>query len=325
MQKPERTLVILGTGGTIAGTARDAGSTTAYTAGQIGVDRLLAGVPGLDALAAEVALQARQVAQIDSKDMDIATWQALAGEAAACLARDEVAGIVVTHGTDTLEETAWLLHRVLAPRKPLVLTAAMRPASAASADGPGNLLDALRVASNPDARGVGVVLAGALWHPQGLRKLHTMRTDAFVGNDAGPIARLDGGVLRRYRDFAFGDALGITRIARPAADWPRVEIVTNHAAADGRIVDLLVADGVAGIVVAATGHGTVAAPLQAALGRARDAGVEVRLASRCGLGPVLPDAGPGACGDLAPPQARVELLLELLGRTAVGRFRPPSA
>src|SRR6185436_13132267 len=105
----------------------------------------------------------------DSKDMDFATWRALAVRVAGHLARREVAGVVVTHGTDTLEETAYFLQRVLAPAKPIVLTAAMRPASALSPDGPANLLDAVAIAGTPGARGAVVVFGGAAWHPVGLR------------------------------------------------------------------------------------------------------------------------------------------------------------
>ncbi len=316
MQSNAPFIVVLGTGGTIAGISTEPGSTTAYSAGQIGVELLVQAVPGLREVvsAAGVALQFEQVAQIDSKNMDAFVWQALAARAAHHLGRGDVRGVLVTHGTDTLEETAYLLHRLLGPRKPLVLTAAMRPASVASADGPVNMLDALRVAAMGHADGVTVVMAGAVWHPVGLRKLHTMRLDAFTAGDAGPIGRLDGGVWRAFRQPPPAVPLGIGRIGRPAVHWPWVEIVLNHAGADGRLVDALVAAGVEGLVVAGTGIGTRSDRLDCALARAVDAGVEVRLASRCALGPVPDDAGPGAMGDLGAPQARVELLLELLGR-----------
>ncbi len=312
MQSPMPLVVILATGGTIAGTAAAATDTTGYRAGTLGADALIAAVPAL----AERRLEAESVAAIDSKDMDIATWQRLAERVAHHLARPEVAGIVITHGTDTLEETAYFLHRVLAPAKPVMLTAAMRPASALSPDGPANLFDAVTVAGTPGACGVGVVLAGAVHGAIGLRKAHTLRTDAFADSDRGPIARLEGGALRMFRDWPRGEALGLARIAAPAQDWPRVEIVLNHAGADGRIVDALVDAGVAGIVVAGTGHGSIGLGLEAALARARHAGVRVARASRCAFGPVLPQ-GAGdleAAGELSAVQARIELQLECLVR-----------
>jgi L-asparaginase len=311
MQSPAPLVVVLATGGTIAGTASASTDTTGYRAGALGVDALIAGVPAL----AQHRLESESVAAIDSKDMDAATWQRLAQRAAHHLARPEVAGVVVTHGTDTLEESAWFLQRVLAPAKPLVLTAAMRPASALSADGPANLFDAVVLAGTPGVRGVSVVVAGAAWAATGLRKIHTLQTAAFAGSDCGPLARLEGGVLRAFRDWPQGEPLGLARIAAAPAQWPRVEIVLNHAGADGRLVDALVADGVPGLVVAGTGHGTVSARLEAALARARDAGVRVRRASRCAFGPVLPQ-GPDdteAAGELSAVQARVELQLALLG------------
>lgn len=310
MQSPKPLVVILATGGTIAGTASTATDTTGYRAGALGVDALIAGVPAL----ADHRLESESVAAIDSKDMDVATWQRLADRVAHHLARPGVAGIVVTHGTDTLEETAYFLHRVLAPAKPVVLTAAMRPASSLSADGPANLLDAVTLAESTGARGVSVVFAGAAWGAVGLRKIHTLQTPAFAGSDCGPIARLEGGVIRTFRPWPDGQGLGLARIAAAPDTWPRVEIVMNHAGADGRLVDAAVESGASGLVVAGTGFGTVSARLEAALARAREGGVRVARASRCAFGPVLPHGkGDGeAAGELSAVQARVELQLALL-------------
>ena len=310
MQSPMPLVVILATGGTIAGTAAASTDTTGYRAGALGIEALIGAVPAL----ADHRLEAESVAAIDSKDMDIATWQHLAARVAHHVARPEVAGVVITHGTDTLEETAYFLHRVLAPAKPVLLTAAMRPASALSPDGPANLLDAVTVAESGDARGVCVVFAGAAWAAVGLRKIHTLQTGAFAGSDCGPVARLEGSAIRVFRDWPRGEALGLARIAAAADAWPRVEIVLNHAGADGAMVDAAVAAGARGLVVAGTGHGTIGTRLDAALARARHAGVRVMRASRCVFGPVLPrDADDvEAVGELSAVQARVELQLALL-------------
>ncbi|HEY9237773.1 MAG TPA: asparaginase, partial [Burkholderiaceae bacterium] len=130
MQNPSSVVVVLGTGGTIAGTASDASDHIGYVAAQRGVGELLQAVPALTGAGAGAAIESEQVAQLDSKDMTHAVWRELAQRCAHHLARPEVAGIVVTHGTDTLEETAWFLQRTLAPQRPIVLTAAMRPATA---------------------------------------------------------------------------------------------------------------------------------------------------------------------------------------------------
>ena len=220
MQTPADLIVILGTGGTIAGTARSASDGVGYTAAQLRVEDLLTAVPAL----AGRRLEAHQVAQLDSKDMDFATWQRLAATVQQHLARPEVAGIVVTHGTDTLEETAYLLHRVLAPTKPVVLTAAMRPATALAPDGPQNLSDAVRVAATPGAAGVVLAFAGRVHDAVQVRKTHSYRVDTFESVDGALVARVEEGVVRRVGCWPAGEALGLDRIAAAADRWPRVDI-----------------------------------------------------------------------------------------------------
>jgi L-asparaginase len=301
-------VVILGTGGTIAGTAARPDDGVGYSAAQIGIAHLVAAVPALRAS----DFECEQVAQLDSKDMDVATWQRLTARAAHHLARDDVAGVVVTHGTDTLEETAYLLHRVLAGDKPLVLTAAMRPATSIAADGPANLLDAVTAARDAHARGVLVVTAGRVWAGAEVRKVHSYRVDAFAAGDAGPLALVEEGALRWLRAVPPHEVVGLARIARDAAHWPRVEIVTSHAGADGALVDALVAKRVDGIVAAGTGNGTLHRDLEAALLRAQAAGVQVLRCTRCAAGPVIGQTPLRSAGTLSAPQARVELLLQLL-------------
>lgn len=310
MQSRSPLLVVLGMGGTIAGRAGHAADHVGYRAGELSVHDLLGGQQsplGLE-------LQAEQVAQIDSKDIGAADWQALARRAAHHLARPEVRAVVVTHGTDTLEETAWLLQRVLAPAKPLVLTAAMRPATSLQADGPQNLADALLVAAEPDAAGVLVVVAGRVHGAADMRKQHSWRLDAFDSGDAGPLGAIEQGRLRRFRPWPVGTALGVATIDRAAAGWPWVEIVTSHGGARGAGVDAWVNAGVHGLVVAGTGNGTVHAELAAALDRALARGVAVRVVTRCAAGPVITSGEPRwpVYPTLGAAQARVELVLELL-------------
>jgi L-asparaginase len=310
MQNIAQTIVILGTGGTIAGTAKDAADNVGYTAAQIGVAQLLAAAPAL----AGQALEAEQVSQIDSKDMGVAVWRALALRVAYHLARPEVAGVVITHGTDTLEETAYFLQRVLAPARPVVLTAAMRPATALLADGPQNLLDAMGVARSAGASGVLAVLAGEVHSGLEVRKRHTYRLAAFGSGDAGPIAHVEEGRLRQHRPWPQSDAVGVDRLPEDTARWPRVEIVTSHAGAGAGIVAALRQTGVHGIVVAGTGNGSVHHELEAALLEAQSAGVCVVRSSRCLEGAVISSAGQAlpSAGALTPVQARVEMILALL-------------
>ncbi|MFN3812063.1 MAG: asparaginase [Roseateles asaccharophilus] len=307
-----RRVVILGTGGTIAGRASQASDNVGYTAAQLGVDQLVAAIPAL----AGQALEAEQVAQLDSKDMDFATWQRLAQRLAEHLARPEVAGVVVTHGTDTLEETAYFLQQVLAPSKPVVLTAAMRPATALQTDGPQNLLDAVALAREPGARGVLTVFAGAIHGAEQVRKVHSYKVEAFASAEGGQLGVVEEGRVRCFGAWPQGQALGLASIVRPAAEWPRVMLLWNHVGADGALVRTLLSHPTQrphGLVVAGTGNGTLAKDLEAALREAQASGVRVLRSTRCDAGPVmdLPGALPSA-GALSPVKARIRLLLDLL-------------
>src|SRR5262245_27941250 len=306
-------IVILGTGGTIAGVAPPGASDLAYEAAQIGVEALLQAVPELQGQ----SLEAEQVAQLDSKDMTHGVWQLLARRVSHHLARAEVSGIVVTHGTDTMEETAYLLQRVLAPAKPVVLTGAMRPASSRQADGPDNLLQAVTVARESGAHGVLVVLAGTVHGAHDVRKTHPHKLDAFGSGDVGPLARFDEGRLHRLRAWPAGEALGVGLLDADVRTWPVVEIVTSHAGSTGALIDALARSGAKGIVVAATGNGTVHESIEQALHDAAWSGIRVLRATRCGEGAILEaDGGPGewpAAGALTPAKARVELMLRLMG------------
>ena len=310
MQNNPSTVVILGTGGTIAGTAAQPADNVGYSAAQIGVAQLVAAVPAL----ARVQIEAEQVAQVDSKDMGFALWIHLAQRVVHHLARPEVKGLVITHGTDTLEETAYFLQRVLAPRKPVVLAAAMRPATALQADGPQNLLDAVRVAQLAGAQGVVAVLAGQVHSAMDVRKQHPYRLDAFSSGDAGALGQMEEDVLRQHRPWPQGEALGLARLPADAALWPRVEVVMSYAGATGALVQALRQDGVQGIVVAATGNGSVHQALEAALLDAQAAGVRILRSTRCGGGAVIASAGDAlaGAGALTPVQARIELMLQLL-------------
>lgn len=302
---------MLGTGGTIAGASATPGDHIGYRAGQIGAEALVGAIPELSG----TPLDVEQVAQLDSKDMGFADWGVFASRIAHHLARAEVAGIVVTHGTDTLEETAYFLQRVLAPARPVVLTAAMRPATALVADGPQNLLDAVRVARVAGARGVVAVLAGRVHAAGDLRKTHPYRLDAFSSGDAEPLAHIEEGSLRRHRDWPSGPAFGLDRLPLQAADWPWVEIVTSHAGADARGVRALCDAGVDGIVAAGTGNGTLHHVLEAALLDAQAAGITVWRSSRCLNGVVIDPPGGAvlrSVGGLTPVQARIEMMLSLL-------------
>lgn len=275
------TILVLGTGGTIAGLGGHA-----YVAAQLPIEAL---VP-----ASGHRLITEQLAQIDSKDMNFVVWEQLYARLCVVMADDHIDAVVMTHGTDTLEETAYFLHRALLCTKPVILTGAMRPADSTDSDGPRNMADAVNL-SPQLAAGVWVVCAGQVLPAVGVQKNHPQNLDAFG--------------LRVLTANAHPPAVGLHL---PFKRWPRVEIVLNYAGATGDVVEALVSQKVDGIVVAGTGNGTVSASLQAALDKACKAGVAVRLTTRCAAGSVqLSGDQPFQVSPLSPVQARVELLLQL--------------
>jgi L-asparaginase len=280
-----------------------------------------------------------QVSQIDSKDMNFAVWQRLLARCQHWLAQESVVGIVITHGTDTLEETAFFLHCALETARPVVLTCAMRPATALAPDGPQNLMDALAVASSDKISGVVVVCAGVIHSAVDVQKVHNYRLDAFSSGDAGVLGYVKEGKLDIYRKYEINSRLAGVFVASAATnniaklaslpldlphdllhDLPRVEIVLNHSGATGAIVEALLAqrqtatsNKLAGIVVAATGNGTISKELEIALQTAETSGVTVWRSTRCAFGSLVgkADAPFGDSGGLTPVKARVALMLKL--------------
>lgn len=307
-------VALLATGGTIAGVAPSAGQSTAYESARLSVDRLLDAIP----LARDLAtIEAQQIARIDSKDADPAFWQTL-GQACQQALDEGAQAVVVTHGTDTLEESAAYLHWTLKTERPVILTAAMRPASAISADGPGNLLDSLRLAVHPQAMGLGVLacLNQTVWSARGLSKVNAQRPDAFAAPGAGALGSVQDGVFNRVLQPARAHTTQTRYTVRtPLA---QVHVLCAYAGASPRLVQALLEEGTQGIIWAGTGNGSMSAAMQQALHAAAQAGVAVVRASRTGSGHVMhggdcPDEALGfnTAGSLSPWQARVLLALEL--------------
>lgn len=320
-------IVFLGTGGTIAGTASQAGDNVGYTAAQVGVGQLLQDIPSLQQALGDHVFRSEQVAQVDSKDMGWAQWQALVLRIQHYLARPAVRAIVVTHGTDTLEETAFFLSLVLPQEllaeKTVVLACAMRPASSLAPDGPQNVLDAVAVALATQAHGVLAVCAGTVHSARDVQKVHPYRLNAFDSGDAGPLAYVEEG---RVRWLHACPAMEVPVQDFPVASlskdaWPRVEIVTSYAGASGATVRALCAvptgsaQAVRGIVVAGTGNGTIHQDLEVALREAQAQGVHVVRSTRCAYGGVVVGDLIGDFPDsqgLSPVKARIALMLELM-------------
>jgi L-asparaginase len=314
----KRRLLILGTGGTIAGRSAVAGDNVGYRAGEVSVKDLLTPLQAHLSLWDGWTVEAVQVAQLDSKDMDERTWMVLARAVHAAVTDPTVGAVVITHGTDTLEETAYFLSRVVAADKPVVMTCAMRPASAVCPDGPQNLLDALAVAVSDEAQGVWVVAAGRIHAPDRVTKVHPYQVDAFSSGEAGVAGwveeaqvRWTGGQHRLSRT-----CVPLAKLAEP---WPRVEVVFSHGGVSASMLACLVdaesteaAEAVQGLVVAGTGNGTIHQAWMPGLTRAMARGIAVWRTTRCAAGAVVEGAGATIPAVALPPfKARLELVLHL--------------
>ena len=305
-------VTVLATGGTIAGQADEQGG---YRSAVLGPEALLGAVPQLAGLA---RLQAEQIASVGSQNMSVAIWVQLAKRITTLFERGEADAVVVTHGTDTMEETAFFLSLVLPTSWPLVLTGAMRPAGAAGEDGPANLLHAVALASSPQSVGRGplVLMNEQVYSAQGVQKISASSITAFAAPNGGMVGEVYGHrVMFRSPVPASQPAL----FSCPQdGQLPRVDILYAYADQDGAIVDAMVERGARGVILAGVGAGNATDAVMAALQRAAQQGVVVVRASRTGSGHVgrngeVDDDARGfvAAGSLPPAKARVLLMLAL--------------
>jgi L-asparaginase len=317
-------VVVLATGGTIASSGGSDGAAVANR----GASDLLAGITG-----GPVTVEARDLFQLGSYLLEHRHLRMVCEAVAGELAHPEVDGVVITHGTDTMEETAYLLDLVHAGEKPAVFTGAQRPADAPDTDGPANLRAAIAAAASPQTRGLGVLIsfAGRLFAARGTRKGHTIAPEPFCTPGSGPLGTVSPAVVDG------GDAVRLAATPRrPAAlpgpteafDTTRVDVVSMYPGADAALPAAAVDAGAAGVVIAGTGMGNGNHAVVSWVREAVRAGVAVGLSSRVAAGPVVPVYGNGGAVDLvragAVPlgtlplyQARILLALQLSAGTPV--------
>lgn len=308
-------LLLLGTGGTIAGTAPESTQLNRYAAGVIGAEALLTTLPQLNRLA---EIQVEQITNVDSADLGFNHWRDLVSRLRQILAEDPgLVGVVITHGTNTLEETAWLLQLLIDDPRPVVLVGAMRPASALSADGPLNLYQAVQVACSADARGRGVmvVMDGQIHSARDVAKRATQGVGAFHSAARGPLGWVDDfGVhlsgVERSASVPFA-GLSLPTI------WPQVVILHGCVQPSAALIPALLSAGVEGLVFTGTGAGQLSAVERNALAQWQGPRPLMLRANRCGMGPVHrcedhARLGLLPAGDLSPQKARVLLLLALI-------------
>src|SRR6476469_2676597 len=311
------TVVVLATGGTIAGAAAS-DVQAGYTSGQLGVEQLLAAVPQAKKLA---TLRGEQISNIGSQDMNDEAWLKLAKRINELVAQPDVAGIVIPHGTDTIEETAYFLNLVVKSRKPVVLTAAMRPSTALSADGPLNFFNAVAVAANKDAAGRGVLVVINDWihGAASLTKTSTTAVQTFLSPQSGLIGTVAYGQTEFYRGPIGKHTADSEFSLAGVSALPRVDIIMAHENMDGALIDAAAATGAKGIVIAGVGNGNLTDSAVKALAAQAKKGVVCVRASRVVTGRVsrnveLDDDKLGfvASLDKNPQKARVLLRLALL-------------
>jgi L-asparaginase len=310
-------VVVLATGGTIAG-AQPAEGDPGYKSGSISIDSLIAAAPGLEKLA---RITGEQIASIGSQDMNDAVWLTLANRANELLARPNVDGIVVTHGTDTAEETAYFLNLVIKSDKPVVLVGSMRPATSTSADGPLNLYNAVAVAADSGAKGLGVLVVSNddLFAAREIQKTNTTDLQTFESPNRGQLGEAYYGKAWYFGRPTTRHTVRSEFSVGATTQLPRVDIVYAHASADAKMVEAARAAGAKGIVLAGVGDGNATKEMIDALAAAAKAGVVVVRSSRVGSGIVRrnievndDELGFVVALELNPQKARVLLRLALL-------------
>jgi L-asparaginase type II len=300
---------VIATGGTISNTGGD----------RLTGEELVKSLPGIERVA---RVTVEQFTNVASGSITYANWRDLALRINELYrTRPELRGIVVTHGTDTMEETAYFLDLTVASCHPVIVTGAMRQATAIGADGPANLFDAISTAAAPTAAGRGtmVLLNDEIFAARDVTKIHTTRPDAFDAPTRGPL----GDATRRVEFYHPPERTNCNAAQFPVSatmTFPRVDIVVAYLGADSVMVQSLMDAGAKGIVVAGAGAGATTPAQGAALRRAREKGIAIVTASRTGSGSVGSVGGRGQAGqggaqlnagDLTPQKARIRLMLAL--------------
>ncbi len=305
----KKTVVVLATGGTIAGTGKK-GSQTNYVPGKLSIESIASSVDGLGELA---SLREIQVVNVNSDDITSANWLDIAKKINSLAADPSVDGFVITHGTDTMEETAYFLHLTCHTDKPIVLTGAMRPSTATSADGPMNLYQAVAVASSEKSRGKGVmcVFSDSIYGARDFQKLSTTSVTAFGGRDFGMTGYIIDNEIIYYNESTRPHTLSSPFFVDNLSVLPKVEIVIFYVDADPRILENA-ASFSDGIILVGAGNGNYSESFNRVVGRLD---IPVVRTSRIGNGIIVPDdkfdIWPNVIiGDNLPP-AKARILLQL--------------
>jgi L-asparaginase len=310
-------ITILATGGTIAGAAAS-GTQAGYTSGAVTIDAMLTAVPGITNLA---TVKGEQISNVGSQDMSFEIMLKLAKRINELGRSTDVDGIVVTHGTDTMEETAFFLNLVVKTDKPVVMVGSMRPSTAVSADGPLNLYNAVGVAADPNARGRGVLVVMNDWihAAHSLTKTSTTAIQTFMSPLRGVVGIASYGKNDFYNTPAWKHTTGTEFDVSSVTALPRVDIIMAYADMSPAMIDASVASGAKGIVIAGVGNGNMNKVSLDAAAAAVKKGVVVVRSSRVATGSVGrnvevndDELGFIASDELNPQKSRILLSLALL-------------
>jgi L-asparaginase len=316
-QTAKPSIVILATGGTIAGAASSS-TQAAYTSGAVTIDAMLAAVPNAKELA---NIKGEQISNVGSQDMTVEIMLKLAKRINVLLAQGDVDGIVVTHGTDTMEETAFFLNLVVKSDKPVVLVGSMRPSTALSADGPLNLYNAISVAADPNSRGRGVLVVMNDWihGAHSLTKTSTTALQTFMSPLRGLVGVSNYGKNDFYNSPSWKHTSASQFDVSNVDRLPRVDILYAYADMAPDLIDASVANGAKGIVIAGVGNGNLNKTSLDAAAQAAKNGVVVVRSSRVVTGSVGRNVEVNddelnlvASDELNPQKARILLMLALL-------------
>lgn len=315
MKKAKSRIAILGTGGTIAGFIDSTIATTGYTAGAIDIDVLIKAVPQIRDLA---DISWEQIANIDSSNMCDEIWLRLAKKIAKLFAKG-IDGVVITHGTDTMEETAYFLNLTIKSDKPVVLVGAMRPSTAISADGPKNLYNAVALVANKEAKNKGVMVAinDKILSARGVVKTHSLNVDAFSSPDFGDLGYIVDGKVFFYNNVTKAHTKNAPFDVSKLTSLPKVDILYSYSNdGSGVAAKALFEHGTKGIVVAGSGAGSIHKNQKDVLKELLKKGLKVVVSSRVVAGCVAVSDSDEKLGfisaeDLNPQKARVLLILAL--------------
>ncbi len=326
VQANAKNVVILATGGTISG-AGESSTASKYSASQINIEQILKASPGIEKFC---DIEAEQIMQTASQDMNSETWITIANKVNETLSQRSVDAVIVTHGTDTLEETAYFLNLVVKSKKPVILVGSMRPSTSLSADGAINLYNAVALAADDSAynKGVLVLLNDEVYAARDVAKTHTTNVASFKAYNSGAIGDVHYGKVNLYyqplRAHTSDSEFNIKKISA----LPKADIVYAYAGADATTIKHSVDEGAKAIILAGVGDGNIDRKSVEALIEAAKKGVLVVRSSHLGTGAVQPNVeinddeyGFVTADNLSPQKARVLAMLALTKTNDVKKIR----